>query len=85
MINSIIGIVSGVSLTTIANYGELAWWQYLLISIVPPLIGAICDIVLAILKKKGIISKTTANKINDTVDDLLDDGKLNDSNKNNEK
>lgn len=85
MINSVVGMISGVSLTTISNYGELPWWQYLLIAIIPPLIGAICDIVLTILKKKGIISNKTANKIGNTVDDLLDDGKINNSNKDNEK
>lgn len=61
------------------------WWQILIILVAYALLQFGVEVVLRILEKKGIISKKDKEEISDTindkVEDLLDNGKLDNSNK----
>lgn len=77
----LLGAVSGVAsfTTTIVTDNNMPWWATLLISLVPPIIGAILDIGV----KRGWFTKDVSDKVKDVVEDvaedLKDDGKINGS------
>lgn len=84
----VLGAISGVSGIVVAYESEgvitgagLTWWQMLLIVTVPTLLGFILDLAV----NKGWITKDQAQKLKDSgktvIDDLADDGKINNSNK----
>jgi len=50
--------------------GEQEWWVYLITSIAPTLLGFLLDIVVGILKKKGIIDSSTTKRLEDKIDDI---------------
>lgn len=56
--NTILGLGCGVIAGTLANVGafngELNWWQWLIVSLVPTIVGGVFDIVVLVLKKKDI-------------------------------
>lgn len=64
---------------------EQPWWVALLIAVIPTLIGIVWDILRYQGTKRGWFSEKTASKIDEVVDntieDIKDDGKLNNSNK----
>ncbi len=65
------------------------WWVSLIISIISPVIYCVMNIALKVIinkeKNKGNLTDKDAEKLKDKVDDLTDDGKLNDSNKEDDK
>lgn len=83
------GIVMASTANVIASDTNLPWWAIMLIGIIPPIVGAILDLLKAFIVKHGWLDKTTADKdteaikdkLENTANDLLDDGKLNGSNK----
>ena len=64
-ISTIIGLISGVGGAMIYDAGVtgLAWWQSLLIAIIPTIVGALLDLLVYILKAKKIISSEDADKL----------------------
>lgn len=64
MISTLTGIASGAIFSSVSfiesNY---PWWASLLIALLPPLVGCLCDI----LVKKGIISKKRGEEIEKVV------------------
>lgn len=84
---TLLAVISGV---TCATFNELPtnlnWWQWLLISIGTTLIGLIFDLIREYFHKKDIninpvIIDKVENTLKDKCEDLIDDGKLNNSNK----
>ena len=76
---ALISMASGIACATIyyAQSNEyitasLTWWQYLLIALIPTVIGFILDLVIDILKNKGIISEDDATELKSKVDDIED-------------
>lgn len=61
------------------------WWVSLIISVLSPVIYCLMNIALKVLitkeAKKGNLTDKDADFLKHKVDDLTDDGKLNDSNK----
>lgn len=61
------------------------WWVSLIISVLSPVIYCLMNITLKVLitkeTKKGNLTDKDADALKHKVDDLTDDGKLNDSNK----
>lgn len=85
---TLVGMLTGAAGAVIAESGS-NWWFALIVSIAGPIIGLLIDIVRNILIKKGILgekeAKDVADKIKDSannvLEDLKDDGKINNSNK----
>lgn len=73
----------GVFLTTMEN--QSPWWVSLIVSLVSPifyfLVKYVFDIMITRAKKNGDITKEQAKDLQDKADDITDDGKLNNSNK----
>ena len=73
---------SGAAITGFLSGCE--WWQILIFLSVYTILQVSVDILLRVLEQKGIISKKTSNKVKEeltnNVNDILDDGKLNNSN-----
>lgn len=65
--NTIIGLGCGLVAATAGNVGafngELNWWQWLIISLVPTIIGGTYDLIILILKKKGYLTTKDADKL----------------------
>lgn len=62
----LIGILSGVGGSVMyanATIEGLDWWQYMLITLVPTIIGIIGDFLIMFAKKKGVISEEDADKL----------------------
>ena len=62
----IIGIFSGVAGSVMyanATIEGLDWWQYMLITLVPTLVGIIGDFLIMLAKKKGVINSEDADKL----------------------
>ena len=61
------------------------WWVSLIISVLSPVIYCLMNIALKVLitkeTKNGNLTDKDADSLKHKVDDLTDDGKLNDSNK----
>lgn len=61
------------------------WWVSLIISVLSPVIYCVMNIALKVMinkeKNKGNLTNKDADALKHKVDDLTDDGKLNDSNK----
>ena len=77
------GLVSASTCVAVTN-PNLSWWQYLLIACVPTLLGFVLDMVRKYCKinitekqKEHIVKKGT-----EVITDLIDDGKINNSNNN---
>lgn len=70
---------------TVAEMSGGDWRISLITSVISALIFALINIltkvVTSMLEKKGVISHENKEAIDDTVDDLADDGKINGSNK----
>ena len=85
---TIMGLAFGSVGVGVNAMGEQPWWVSLLIAIVPTIIGVIWDIVRYHGTKSGWFNEKTASKIDkvvdNTIEDIKDDGKLNNSNKDNE-
>lgn len=85
---TLLGMLTGTAGAVVAESGS-NWWIALIVSIAGPIIGLLIDIVRNILIKKGILgekeAKDVADKIKDSannvLEDLKDDGKINNSNK----
>lgn len=88
MINTSIGLVSGMVGTAVSTSPTTPVWVSIVIAVVPPVIGVLWDVFRHIAEKKGWFSKKTGEEIdkivNNVIDDVTDDGKLNNSNKDNE-
>ena len=73
----------GGSITGILSGAE--WWEILIVLVTYALLQFGVEVILRLLEKKGIISKKDkeeiSNTINDKVEDLIDNGKLDNSNK----
>lgn len=82
---SISQIISCVGTLISINLENAEWWQTLLIFIILELINVGGTILIKWLMKKGLINKKEANKIKDNLEDLTDDGKINNSNKDDKK
>lgn len=82
---TIMGLAFGSVGIGINSVSEQPWWVALIIAVVPTLIGIIWDIIRNQGTKKGWFNEKTATKIDKVVDnvveDIKDDGKLNNSNK----
>lgn len=65
------------------------WWISLIVSVASPIFYLLCSIslnsILTTLRKKGKLTKKQAEDLQRKVDDYVDDGKLNDSNKEDKK
>lgn len=64
--STLIGILSGVagSIMYASNVIEgVNWWQYLLITLVPTLVGILGDFAIMVAKKKGVINEEDADKL----------------------
>lgn len=64
--STIIGLMSGVAGSVMyanATINGLAWWQYMIIALVPTLLGIIGDFLIMVAKKKGIIESEDADKL----------------------
>lgn len=76
------------SILVSSENGELTLGESLLISLISGIVYAILNIggkiLTSYLTKKGIIDSDTKNSINDSLDDLADDGKINNSNRKND-
>ncbi len=79
MIGTITGLLSGVCCTALYSLQtaevtsmSLTWYQYLIISIVPTIIGLIGDIIVAVLKNKGAISAEDADKISERLEEMTE-------------
>lgn len=85
---TIMGLAFGSVGVGINSVSEQPWWVALLIAIVPTLIGVIWDIIRAKGIKKGWFNEKSATKldnaVNNVIEDIKDDGKLNNSNKDKE-
>lgn len=82
---SISQIISCVGTLISINLENAEWWQTLLIFIILEVINVVGTILIKWLMKKGLINKKEANKIKDNLEDLTDDGKINNSNKDDKK
>ncbi len=82
---SISQIISCVGTLISINLENAEWWQTLLIFIILEVINVGGTILIKWLMKKGLINKKEANKIKDNLEDLTDDGKINNSNKDDKK
>lgn len=82
---SISQIISCVGTLISINLENAEWWQTLLIFIILEMINVGGTILIKWLMKKGLINKKEANKIKDNLEDLTDDGKINNSNKDDKK
>lgn len=71
-------------LSVVANEGG-EWWVSLIVSLVSPflyyLINLLGKVLVNYLEKKKLLSKEDAKKAKDELEDLIDDGKKNGSNK----
>lgn len=88
MISTLTGLITGVGSALVCigdTSGEMEWWAYLLISISGAIVGLICDIVKNILVNKKVITKEQGDKMQERYEDFLDDGKMNGSNKKEDK
>lgn len=88
MISTLTGLITGVGSALVCigeTSGEMEWWAYLLISISGAIVGLICDIVKNILVSKKVITKEQGDKMQERYEDFLDDGKMNGSNKKEDK
>lgn len=88
MICTFTGLITGVGSVLVCigeTGGEMEWWTYLLISISGAIVGLICDLVKDILENKKIITKEQGDKMQERYEDFLDDGKMNGSNKKEDK
>ena len=97
MIGTITGLVSGIACSALYSLqvadvtsASLTWWQYLIISLCPTLMGIIGDIVLSILKNRNIVSSedvekiekeigTFTEKLEEEIKELKSDGKNEDN------
>lgn len=79
-ISTIIGLISGVGGAMIYDAGVtgLAWWQSLLIAIIPTIVGALLDLLVYILKAKKIISSEDADKLIERMHTKEDEKKTED-------
>lgn len=77
MTSAILGVASGVIMSAIhsAEVTSLPWWQSLLIAIIPTIIGGIFDIVLNVLKNKGLLTKQDVEEIADKIEKDLNKDK----------
>ena len=66
---------------------HLQTWESILVAVVSALVYTLLNIgskvLTSWLKKKGLIDAETKKKVDDTMEDLADDGKINGSNKEN--
>lgn len=64
---------------------EAPWWVSIIVSLLSPifylLLKYVLDIMITRAKKNGDLTKDQVKDLQDKVDDLTDDGKLNGSNK----
>ena len=64
---------------------QLQTWESILVAVISALVYAVLNIgtkiLTSFLKKKGLIDSETKKKVDDKMEDLADDGKINDSNK----
>lgn len=69
----------------VASVANENFWTNLLIAIISAVVYAVLNIgvkiITSILEKKGLISSEHKKMIDETADDLADDGKINNSNK----
>lgn len=88
MVNTGIGLLSGMVGTAVNSSTNSPTWVSIVIAVVPPVIGILWDLLKSYGTKKGWFNKSTTNKIDTFVDniveDIKDDGKLNNSNKDKE-
>ena len=75
MTSLFLGTIASIYSLISFNLDTLSWWEVLLLALIPPIIGAILDFFV----KKGLLSKQRAKDLEEKVDDILDDGKLNNS------
>lgn len=62
----LIGIFSGLAGSVMyanATIEGLDWWQYMLITLVPTIVGILGDFLIMLAKKKGIINSDDADKL----------------------
>lgn len=85
MTYTIMGLAFGSVGVGVNNLSGAEWWVSLLIAIIPTIIGVVWDILRGIGITKGWFTEATAKKVdkkvNDVVEDLKDNGKLDNSNK----
>lgn len=77
---SISQVLASVGTLLSINFENAEWWQSLLIFIILEVVNVGGTILIKWLMKKGLITKKDAQKIEDKLEDLTDDGKLNNSN-----
>ena len=77
---SISQVLASVGALLSINFENAEWWQSLLIFIILEVVNVGGTILIKWLMKKGLINKKDAQKIEDKLEDLTDDGKLNNSN-----
>ena len=77
---SISQVIASVGTLLSINIENAEWWQTLLIFIILEVVNVGGTILIKWLMKKGLITKKDAQKIEDKLEDLTDDGKLNNSN-----
>ena len=77
---SISQVLASVGALLSINFENAEWWQSLLIFIILEIVNVGGTILIKWLMKKGLINKKYAQKLEDKLEDLTDDGKLNNSN-----
>ena len=75
--NAIIGLASGVVCSAISNTvvdnSNLPWWVLLLIAIIPPIVGALIDIVKNWLINKKLLTQDQADQIEKEIQRRLEE------------
>lgn len=64
--STLIGLFSGLAGTIMYANSVIEgvnWWQYLLITLIPTIIGILGDFAIMVAKQKGIISEDDADKL----------------------
>lgn len=69
MLSTALGIVSGISVCAYTNQVDTTqpWWVSLIIALLPPIVGCICDI----LVKKGVITEKRSKELEKATKEAL--------------
>lgn len=82
---AVLSLVTNLITLVATSNAEAPWWVSVIVSVLSPLFYLLCSIglnaLLTTLKKKGKLTSKQAKNLQEKVDDYVDDGKLNKSNK----
>lgn len=82
---TILSLITNLVTLVATSNAEAPWWVSVIVSVVSPLFYLLCSIglntLLTTLKKKGKLTSKQAKDLQKKVDDYVDNGKIDDSNK----